>query len=209
MNKILNSFKTYNNYFDFFPILLNQNFSKVLLLFDFYRNKQVEIDSTSDSFVINVSPHLTFSENGLCKAIDSLIDQAVSLFPKFSNWVFSSDVSDSTFVKIQNFSLTEIMKLPSFVIFPQEVNKPLVTGVPDNLFSENYYLKSMKRINQSKTIEIVKEIDTNMDLTKFLNLLDFKEYDIEIYEKQNDEFLDMSGFILYRLFLINNTIVLF
>jgi len=150
---------------------------------------------------------LTFSENGLCQAMDSLIDQALSLFPKFSNWIFMSDVCDLKYIEIQNYSMGDILKMPGFVIFPQEMNKPILSGVPDNLFSENYYLKSLKKIKKSKAIEILKEIDLNMDLTKFLNLLDFKEDDIEIYENQNDELFDMIGFILYRLFLVNNTIV--
>ena len=139
--------------------------------------------------------------------MDSLIDQALSLFPKFSNWIFMSDVCDLKYIEIQNYSMGDILKMPGFVIFPQEMNKPILSGVPDNLFSENYYLKSLKKIKKSKAIEILKEIDLNMDLTKFLNLLDFKEDDIEIYENQNDELFDMIGFILYRLFLVNNTIV--
>ena len=102
---------------------------------------------------------MTFSENGLCQAMDSLIDQALTLFPKFWNWVFMSGVCDLKYVEIKDYSMGKILKMPGFVIFPQKMNKPIVGGILDNLFSENYYLKSLKKIKKSKAIEIIKEID--------------------------------------------------
>jgi len=70
-----------------------------------------------------------------------------------------SGVCDLKYVEIKDYSMGKILKMPGFVIFPQKMNKPIVGGILDNLFSENYYLKSLKKIKKSKAIEIIKEID--------------------------------------------------
>jgi len=156
---------------------------------------------------INMTAHIKFIDNDLINLRPTLAE----IIQLHSKCVIEEKFSNSKGKNINKIRLQNFLELNEITAF-EVMNSP----EKNPIFSENYYNLSIKKIKDYKAEETLKLLE-KLNFNDFLKILNFNEENVEIYKttkmkpdfsKQNDV-LDFTGFLLYRMQLLKNHQVIF